>query len=65
VVEGTGPLKPDNLTFVKVPNPAEYPKDEVCFYEPSFARRLLLLKGDFNYVKDFIYFRIRYRGASR
>lgn len=28
-VEGTGPAKPGNLANVKVPNPADYPKDEV------------------------------------
>ena len=31
MAEGTGPVKPGNLFFNKVPNPADYPKDEVLY----------------------------------
>ena len=37
--EGTGPAMPGNLIFIKVPIPADYPRDEVLYRLP-FGERL-------------------------
>ena len=43
--EGTGPVMPGNLIFIKVPIPADYPKDEVLCRLPFGERLFFLLLG--------------------
>lgn len=48
MTEGTGPVKSGNLIFVKVPNPADYPKDKI------------VLKAVYLLVSGFIFWRNEY-----
>ena len=56
--EGTGPVMPGNLIFIKVPIPADYPKDEVLcrfVFGAAFSCFRTYKTEEYKNVKNVIY----------